>query len=71
MKKKKTKKQILQTTSNYELNWAVAPQHNELILQCGENSRSSCPEVFLGKGVLKICSKLTGDTALMAGNDTF
>ena len=23
--------------------------------------RSSCPEVFLGKGVLKICSKFTGE----------
>ena len=26
-----------------------------------ENDRSSPPEVFLGKGVLKICSKFTGE----------
>ena len=25
------------------------------------NDRSSRPEVFLGKGVVKICSKLTGE----------
>ena len=27
----------------------------------GSNNRSSRPEVFLGKGVLKICSKFTGE----------
>ena len=27
----------------------------------GYKSRSSPPEVFLGKGVLKICSKFTGE----------
>ena len=26
-----------------------------------DNNRSSHPEVFLGKGVLKICSKFTGE----------
>ena len=28
----------------------------------GTKPRSNRPEVFLGKGVLKICSKFTGDT---------
>ena len=26
-----------------------------------KNLRSNCPEVFFGKGVLKICSKSTGE----------
>ena len=29
----------------------------------GNDCRSSHPEVFLGKGVLKICSQFTGETS--------
>ena len=31
------------------------------VIEVGETIRSSHPEVFLGKGVLKICSKFTGE----------
>ena len=31
------------------------------VIEVGETIRSSRPEVFLGKGVLKICSKFTGE----------
>ena len=29
--------------------------------------RSSCPEVFLGKGVLEICNKFTGEHPCLSG----
>ena len=40
---------------------ALNNRKNKLHEQVSRNYRSNRPEVFLGKGVLKICSKYTGE----------
>ena len=54
---KRRKVHILQTISDYELNLTLTHKKQRM----REYSRSSYLEVFLGKGVLKICSKFTGE----------
>ena len=41
--------------------WHISENNIRKLIMIFENSRSSRPEVFLGKDVLKICSKFTGE----------
>ena len=58
---KRRKVHTLQTISDYELNLTLTHRKQRIYLAVREYSRSSYLEVFLGKGVLKICSKFTGE----------
>ena len=46
-----------------DFNASLLPTHLEKYNTLDTKSRSSNTEVFLGKGILKICSKFTGEHA--------